>query len=160
MGTHHYSISIAAPPEAVYDLHSDFERWAEWESGNPRVTNLSDSSLQPGTTYDLTYGGGSQAGSARSGWLTYHARVEAAERPRRFVISASGPLGLRATMRSEFVPEYGGTRATLVVELHWPIPVLGRLIEFAILPPRVVRQEQARFKAIAERESQTERQQQ
>jgi uncharacterized protein YndB with AHSA1/START domain len=156
MGTHRYSISIAAPPAAVYDLFANLERWAEWESGNPRVTNLSGSSLQAGTTYDLTYGGGSQAGSTRSGWLTYHARVEAADRPHQFAISANGPLGLRATMRSEFVPENGGTRATQQVQLQWPIPILGRLLEFAILPPRVVRQELARFKAIAERESQTE----
>jgi len=158
MGKHRYSISIAAPPEAVYDLFSDPDRHAEWESGNPRVTNRSASSLQPGTTYDLRYGGGSQAGSARSGRLTYHARVEAADRPHRFAISANGPLGLRAMTRSEFVPENGGTRATLEMELKWPIPVLGRLIELVILPPRVVRQELARFKAIAERESHTERQ--
>jgi uncharacterized protein YndB with AHSA1/START domain len=154
MGTHRYSISIDAPPEAAYDLFSDPERHAEWESGNPRVTNLSGSTRQPGTTYDLTYGGGSQAGSARSGRLTYHARVEAADRPHRFAIFADGPLGLRASTRSEFVPENGGTRATLEMELRWPIPLLGRLLEFVILPPRVVRQELARFKAIAERESQ------
>ena len=156
MGTHRYSISIAAPPEAAYDLFADLERHAEWESGNPRVKNLSSSSLQAGTTYDLNYGGGSQIGSSPSGRLTYHVRVEAADRPYRIVISASGPLGLRATTRSEFVSDNGGTRATLVIELQWPIPVLGRLIEFVILPPRIVRQELARFKAIAERESQTE----
>lgn len=145
MGTHRYSTWIAAAPEAVYDLFSDLDRHAEWESGNPRVTNLSGSVEQPGTTYDFTYGS----------WLTYHARVEAADRPRRFAVSANGPLGLRATQRSEFVAENNGTRATLKVELQWPIPILGRPIEFVILPPRTVRQELARFKAIAERESMT-----
>jgi uncharacterized protein YndB with AHSA1/START domain len=156
MGTHRYSISIAAPPEAAYDLFANPHRHAEWESGNPQVTNLSSSTLQPGTTYDLSYGGGSQVGSARSGRLTYHVRVEAADRPHRFATSASGPFGLRATTRSEFVPANGETRSTLEMELRWPIPILGRLIEFVILPPRVVRQELARFKAIAERESQTQ----
>lgn len=154
MGTHRYSISIAAPPEAVYDLFSDPARHGEWESGNPRVTNLSAASFQPGTTYDLTYGRAKQPGSARSGELRYHVTVEAANRPHRFATSAHGPLGLRATTRSEFVPENGGTRATLEMELRWPIPVLGRLLEFMILPPRVVRQELARFRAVAERESQ------
>jgi len=118
--------------------------------------NLSSSTLQSGTTYDLSYGGGSQAALAGSGRLTYHARIEAANRPHRFVTSASGPFGLRATMQSEFIPENGGTRASLVIELQWPIPLLGRLIEFVILPPPVVREELDRFKAIAERESQTE----
>lgn len=65
-------------------------------------------------------------------------------------------MGLRATTRSEFVPENGATRATLEIELQWPIPVVGRLIEFVILPPRVVRQELARFKTIVERDSQTD----
>ena len=148
---------MIAPPIAAYDLFANPHRHAEWESGNPRVTNLSSSSLQPGTTYDLSYGGASRTGSAGSGPLTYHARVEAADRPHRFVTSARGPLGLRASTRSEFVPENGGTRAMLEMELHWPIPLIGRLIDLVILPPRVVRQELARFKALAERESRTER---
>jgi hypothetical protein len=154
MGTHRYAISINAPPEAAYDLFANPHRHAEWESGNPRVMKMSSSTVQPGTTYDLNYGGRSQADSAGSGRLTYHVRVEAADRPHRFATSANGPLGLRATTRSEFVPENGGTRATLEMELRWPIPVLGRLVEFVILPPRVVRQELSRFKSIAERESQ------
>lgn len=140
MGTHRYEISVAADPEAVYDLYADLERHPEWESGNLRISRLSSTSVGSGTTFDMNYGR----------WLTYHARVETADRPRRFVISATIPFGLRSTSQSEFVPDGRGTRVIHVVELRWPIRLAGRVLESLILPPAVVREEMARFKAIAE----------
>lgn len=36
MGSYSYAVSIAAPPERVYDLYTDLDRVAEWQEGRSR----------------------------------------------------------------------------------------------------------------------------
>src|SRR5687768_2370336 len=111
MGKHRYSISIAAPPEAVYDLFSDPDRHAEWESGNPRVTNRSASSLQPGTTYQLRHCGASRAAAEARGQLNHHPRPVEAHGAHGYATALNGASALHPLAPDECVHDGERPRA-------------------------------------------------
>lgn len=85
MGTHRYTIWIAALPERVYVLYTSLDRIAEWQEGNPRVTNVSGDARRAGVTYTV-----------RRGRSTSRSEVIAAHRPAKQVVRIEGGMGPRS----------------------------------------------------------------
>jgi uncharacterized protein YndB with AHSA1/START domain len=145
VGTYRYAIWIAAPPGRVYDLYTDLSRIAEWEAGNPRVTEISGDPNRAGATY-----------SVRRGRSASRSEVTVAERPTRHAVRVEGAVGLRAEITAQFAPMEHGTRLTVGLQAQWRSALLGRMIELVIFNPRIARRELSKLKAIAEREAQDE----
>jgi uncharacterized protein YndB with AHSA1/START domain len=143
MGAQRFAIWIAVPPERVYDLYTDLERVAEWQDGNPRVTDISGDPNRAGTTYTV-----------RRGPLASRSEVILAERPIRHVVRVGGPIGLHAEVSAQFAPEGQGTRFTVGLQAEWRFALLGRMFEWVIFNPRTAHRELGKLKAIAERDVQ------
>jgi hypothetical protein len=141
MGSHRYSMWIAAPPECVYDLYTDLHRVGEWQEGNPTITDVSGDADRAGAAYTV-----------RRGRAASRSEVTVAERPTRQVVRIDGPLGLRAEITSLFTPEGNGTRLTIALQTEWRFAPLGRVLEWVIFNPGIGRRELGKLKVIAERE--------
>ena len=94
---------FASPPDTVWKIVADFERWAEWQPGLKRVE------LLPGVNGMTTL-------IAEGSWGEMPMRIEVAEPPRRLVTFLDGGTYTgRWTWDLEAVPE-GGTIVTLTEE--------------------------------------------
>jgi len=114
MGAYRYAIWIAASPERVYGLYTDLDRVAEWQDGNPRITDVSGDPSRAGATYTV-----------RRGRSAVRSEVIVAERPTRHVVRMDGLLGLRAEIFSQFAPEGQGTRLTIGLDARGGSPCSG-----------------------------------
>ena len=98
MGEYRFTVHVAAPPEQVFDLWVNPDRFPEWIGGQTAVT---DRAGEPGTT-GATYI--SHFGPMRSPTV-----VLDAERPRR-IRTRFGSWLLKGETMATFEPEGDGTR--------------------------------------------------
>lgn len=104
----HFSISveIAAPPERVWAVMSDVQRWREWTPSVTSISILRGSALTVGSSAIIR-----QPGFPPALW-----KVSEVEPGRRFIWVSTGP-GFRVTARHSVEEVPGGSRATLSLEL-------------------------------------------
>lgn len=143
MGVLRYSIWIAAPPNAVWDLFTDLDRIADWQTGAPRVADATGPGNAVGTRYTV-----------RRGPMSSRTTVAVAQPPRRYVSQTTALLGLQIDLAADLVPEGNGTQLSLEARTRWPrgLRLVGRAVEFALLNPREANHELANLKALVERE--------
>jgi uncharacterized protein YndB with AHSA1/START domain len=118
MATYSITVEIDAPPDRVWAIMSDIERWPEWTSSVTSVERLDTGPLAVGS----------------------RARVRQPKLlPADFVVTDFDPgsaftwvtrsAGVTATARHSVVPSGRGSRATLSVEFHG---ALGWLVGWAV----------------------------
>jgi hypothetical protein len=108
----HFEVTsrIDAPPERVWEVLADAERWPEWDSGVIAV----EGEAAPGNKVKIT----SEVNPKRS----YPVKVSEFEPPRRMEWTGGMPLGLFTGVRTfELMPEEGGTRFRLREEFTGPL---------------------------------------
>ena len=111
------SIDIAAPPERVWQVMTDTDRWNEWTASVTSVKRLGDAPFAVGTKVLIR-----QPKCPPALWT-----VTAIEPQRTFTWVSTAP-GLRVVGRHSVVPIAGGSRATLSLEMHGLFAgVFGRL---------------------------------
>lgn len=98
-------IDINAPPEVVWDVTRDVERWPEWTPTVTSATLLGERTLRLGATARIK-----QPGQAEAQWV-----VTSFEDGRRFTWETRRP-GLRMIATHEIFPERSGARNVLVME--------------------------------------------
>ena len=104
------SIDIQAPPEAVWAVWSDVERWPEWTASVSRVERTGAGPLAAGQRARVR-----QPGFPPATW-----RVTAVEEGRGFTWVSESP-GARVTGSHRIEPRDGGSRATLGIAFAGPI---------------------------------------
>lgn len=111
------AIYIEAPPEAVWAVTEDVERWPEWTPTVTSVARMDAGPFRLGSVARIK-----QPAQPESEWT-----VTAFEGGRRFAWETRRP-GLRMTGSHELVPEGSGTRNVLRVEaggagavVFWPL---------------------------------------
>lgn len=114
MATYRFSVSIAAPPEIVFDLWTDLDRMREWVGGVTKVTDVSGPLDRAGTTYTTWFGS-----------TASRTEVVAAERPRLFHTRFGSRL-MQGENRTVLEPQGAGTRLT--EEFQVSGGVLSRLL--------------------------------
>lgn len=128
MPTIHNTISVAAPPEAVFDLMADYERYPEWVSIVEEARLVTGERIEDGAEYEEV----STLGPKRS---TSRWRVTEFDPPERQVHLGELPFGpVELTIRTR--PDgNGGTTLDHTVELTaFPrFRPLGRLLERLVL---------------------------
>lgn len=113
MGDYSFTVHIAAPPEAVFDLWTDLDRLHEWIGGVTRVTDVSGPSDQAGTTYTVWFGR-----------MRSPTSILEAERP-RWIRSRFGNPVLRGETEASFEPEGEGTSLTQRFRTEGRIPAIA-----------------------------------
>ena len=98
------TIEIAAPPERVWAVMSDVERWHEWTPSITSITRLDD----------VPFGVGSRVVIRQPKLPVNHSRVTELEANRGFTWVSRSP-GVVATARHVIVPSAAGSRVTLSV---------------------------------------------
>jgi uncharacterized protein YndB with AHSA1/START domain len=101
------SIDIAAPPERVWQVMSDTDRWYEWTASVTSAKRLGDAPFAVGTKVLVR-----QPKFPPALWT-----VTAIEPQSTFTWVSTAP-GLRVVGRHSVVPTARGSRATLSLELH------------------------------------------
>jgi len=144
MGTVQYSIWIGAPPGLVWDVFTDLDRIPDWQTGDPRVVEISGPGYEVGTKYTVRRG----PGGART-------TVTRAVRPAVYASRTNAYLGLSYDLTTNFLSEKDGTRLQLLAQTHWPkgLGLVGRVVEFAFLNGREATRELERLKVLVERET-------
>jgi uncharacterized protein YndB with AHSA1/START domain len=141
VGTHRFTVDMAAPPAVVFDLYTNLERIHEWTGGVTGVSDLSGSLDRAGTTYVVHFGR-----------MRSPTRVLEVERPRHFVTSFGNGV-LRGESDAKFEPDGAGTRMSHEIRTRGPVAGLMARI-FAIGSYRgSFRGELREFKRIAELEA-------
>ena len=101
------SIDIAAPPERVWQVMSDTDRWHEWTASVTSVKRLGGAPFGVGTKVLIR-----QPKVPPALWT-----VTAIEPQRMFTWVSTAP-GLRVVGRHSVVPTAGGSRATLSLQME------------------------------------------
>ena len=116
MARYTFTITVAAPPEVVFDLWTNLERIKEWIGGVSRVADVSGPMTERGTRYTVYFGG-----------MKSPSEVVDVERPRRFGTRFGNPV-LRGRNLATFEPDGDGTRLTQTFETEGLIPaIMARL---------------------------------
>ena len=111
-----FTIHVEAPPEQVFDLLSNPERFQEWMVPASEVKDITGT---PGTV-----GLGWTTGSTFLGrTMENHMSVTAVERPRSFELKGTGTFA--AKVRGRFEPAAGGTDVTIENEYEMPLGFIG-----------------------------------
>jgi uncharacterized protein YndB with AHSA1/START domain len=119
MGHRSVSIDIAAPPERVFDIYTDFRRLSEWQ-GQPGLKGTEGRFDRPGAAFVIRYGGP----------LTLRGTVLAAQRPTLHRIRARELAGLvTCETTARFDPADGGTRLTFDYDYQVAGGPVGRLFD-------------------------------
>jgi hypothetical protein len=144
VGVLRYSIVIDALPSVVWRLWADIDRIPEWQTGSPRIGDVSGPGHQVGTVYTV-----------RRGPLTSRTTVVIADPPSRYGSYTDALLGLQLSLAADMIPEGQGTRVSIEATTRWPrgLGLFGRAVEAALLSEREALRELAQFKALVERES-------
>jgi uncharacterized protein YndB with AHSA1/START domain len=134
---------LAAPPERVWELISDTQRYAEWVEGTRAVTRT-DGPARAGSTYDEV---NPIVGpwTARTRWT-----VEEFEPVRRQVhTSPDLPLLRRMDIVMELAPDGDGTRLTLMLRAEPALGPVGAAFG-RLLRPKVARDNRRTLAHLAE----------
>ena len=111
------SIDIAAPPERVWQVMTDTDRWNEWTASVDSVKRLGDAPFAVGTKVLIR-----QPKFPPALWA-----VTKIEPQRTFTWVSTAP-GLRVVGTHSVAPIAGGSRATLSLQMHGMFAgVFGRL---------------------------------
>lgn len=140
MGILRYSVWIAASPDAVWSAWTDIDLIPRWQTGHPRVTDVTgDGGV--GTSY-----------SVHRGPSESRTTVVVADAPSHHVSKTQALLGLRFDLDAQLTPESGGTRLALEARTQWPrgLGWLGRGVEAFVLSPHEAERELANLKTIVE----------
>lgn len=109
------TVDVAAPPETVWAVMTDVERWPEWTGSVRRAAILDGADFGPGCRVRLR-----QPGFAPAVW-----QVTGFDPPRSFTWE-SRSLGTRAVGSHRVAANGRGSTVTLAVELEgWLIRVLA-----------------------------------
>ena len=141
MGKYVFTVHIAAPPEAVFDLWTDLDRLHEWTGGVTGVTDVTGPSDQVGTTYTVLFGR-----------MRSPTRVLDVERPKR-IRSRFGNAVLRGETEAVFEAERDGTSLTQRFWTEGLIPAIAARIFATGSWPGSFRGELATFAQLAEQEA-------
>ena len=141
MGAIEYSVWIRCTPEELWRIYVDPMRIPEWQTGSPVIDEIHGAGDQPGSTYVSRR----RPGAART-------TVIEADKPRLLRTSTEAYFGLRFDLTSTLTQQAGGTSLRLHAETHWPrrLPLVGRLVEAAILSRREGEKELGRLKRLVE----------
>ena len=144
MGTIQHSIWIRAAPSIVWDVYTDLDRIPAWQTGDPRVVEVTGRGDEVGTTYIVRRG----AGAART-------TVTEAVRPEPHRSRTKAYFGLSFELTAKLLPERSGTKILLEAQTHWPkgLGLLGRVVEFAVLNAREANRELERLRVLVESEA-------
>jgi uncharacterized protein YndB with AHSA1/START domain len=143
MARYQFSVDIAAPIEAVFDLWTAPDRWHEWIGGVSKVTDVTGPPGTVGTRYTLWFG------SMRS-----PSEILEAERPRS-IRTRFGNRLLRGETYVTFEPTANGTRLKQEFRTEGLVPAIAAWI-FALGSYKgSFRGELNEFVRIAEREART-----
>ena len=107
------SIDIQAPPEVVWAVWSDIERWPEWTASVSRVDPLRPGPLAVGLRARVR-----QPKFPPAVW-----RVTEVEEGRGFTWVSESP-GARVTGSHRVEPHASGSRATLFIDFAGPVALL------------------------------------
>ena len=119
MGHRSVTIDIAAPPQRVFDIYTDFRRLPEWQ-GQPGLKGTEGAFDRPGADFVIRYGGP----------LTLRGRVPAAQRPSLHRIRARELAGfVTCQTTARFEPADGGTRLTFDYDYQVVGGPIGRLFD-------------------------------
>ena len=110
MSVYRFTIQIAAPPEQVFDLWTDLERFPEWIGGVTKVTDVTGPSDRAGTRYTVWFGR-----------MQSPTEILEAVRP-RIVRTRFGSWVLRGQTRVTFEPDGQGTLLTQEFRIKGVIP--------------------------------------
>jgi uncharacterized protein YndB with AHSA1/START domain len=133
-----HSIIIAAPPERVWQVTTDVERWPQWTPTVTSVRKLGDGAFGLGSVARIK-----QPGQAEAEWT-----VTAFEPNRRFAW-ATERSGMRMVGIHELQADGGGTRNVLRVEASGILAVLlWPVLRFAM--QKALRDENAGLKRFCE----------
>jgi uncharacterized protein YndB with AHSA1/START domain len=140
MGVLRYSVWIDAAPDAVWSAWTDIDLIPRWQTGHPRVADVTGG-VGVGARYSV------HRGPTRS-----QTTVVVADAPSRYVSKTQALLGLRFDVEAQLTPERGGTRLALEARTEWPrgLGWLGRGVEAFVLSPHEAERELANLKAIVE----------
>ena len=117
MGHRSVNITIAAPPERVFDIYADPSWLSEWQSGLKGVDGAFD---RPGAHFVLRFGGP----------FTIRGIVLASERPSVHRIRAREMAGLvTCETTARFDPADAGTRLTFAYDYRVAGGLVGRLFD-------------------------------
>ena len=108
-----FTIHIAAPPEQVFDLWTDLERFPEWIGGVTKVTDVTGPSDRTGTRYTVHFGR-----------MRSPTEILEAERP-RIVRTRFGSWLLRGQTLVTFEPQGTGTLLTQEFRTRGVIPAIA-----------------------------------
>lgn len=117
------TITISAPVHKVYETVANPNRFPEFWTAVQEIKDvepIGNGRLQWAYAYKMI--GLKLHGTSR------HVEVD---RPRRIVTETSG--GIEATVTWELEPEGSGTRVTATAAYKVPVPLLGKLLESAIV---------------------------
>jgi uncharacterized protein YndB with AHSA1/START domain len=105
MNSFSITVDIAAPPERVWVVMSDVERWAEWTASVTSVTRLDQGPLAPGSRARIR-----QPRVAPAVWTVIDVKPD-----RGFSWKTGNPL-IWAVARHSIEPMPPGSRATLFLQ--------------------------------------------
>ncbi len=136
-----FTVKVAAPPSAVYDLWTNLDRTHEWVEGVTKLTDVTGPYGEAGTTYTLWFG------PTRS-----RCEVIEAERPRH-IRTKFHSFQLAGESEVSLEPDGASTILTQTFEVHGLIPRIAARV-FATGSYRgSFRGELNTFVRIAEREA-------
>jgi uncharacterized membrane protein len=140
LGMHiEHEAEIGAPPETVWRLTTEVERWPDLLEAFTSVQRLEPGPLAVGSSARIK-----QPGQPERTWT-----VTEITAPRRFVWETHG-LGLRMVASHDIEPTAAGCRNTLAIDLSGPVgAVVGRVVAKRIAETIAV--ENSVFTAEAER---------
>ena len=143
MSVYRFTIHIAAPPEHVFDLWTNLDRFPEWIGGVTKVTDATGPPDRAGTRYTVHFGR-----------MRSPTEILEAERP-RIVRTRFGSWLLRGQTKVTFEPEGTGTLLTQEFRIRGVISAIAARI-FATGSYRgSFRGELKAFAKLAEREAST-----
>lgn len=110
-------IHIAAPPDQVWTVLADIERWPEWTASVTSVERLDDGPVAVGSLARVK-----QPRLRAAVW-----RVTSVEPGRSFDWAAKSP-GITTAAGHRLEPTHDGTRVALTIEMSGPLAgILGRV---------------------------------